>query len=288
MVRGLCSKWKQPLCYEFDAAMTHAKLAGVITRIEQLGLLVVAAVSDMGPGNEAMWKGGWCLRHEDVDPSPSQSSPVSQHAGSTDVWPYSELTLAFSVKCLICMGRECHMSLWWGFIVHTVLSSAAPTFCTIPIEDHTSSKLISALNDFAVLTPKQFSAHAKLRPCYKPCGFDSHPWHCLLFKLVGLGGRLSGGPAYNMCCSKLCTLRLSLLSLSFVRFAFISHHNFKTASCLMFAITHCFLQQLCKLMLRPTSSRHRFLLSDVSIQTILHICANRFLCLEFWPSFDLM
>ena len=56
MVRGLCSKWKQPLFYEFDAAMTHAKLAGVITRIEQLGLRVVAAVSDMGPGNGAMWR----------------------------------------------------------------------------------------------------------------------------------------------------------------------------------------------------------------------------------------
>ena len=56
MVRGLCSKWKQPLFYQFDAAMTHEKLAGVITRIEQLGLRVVAAVSDMGPGNEAMWR----------------------------------------------------------------------------------------------------------------------------------------------------------------------------------------------------------------------------------------
>ncbi|KAF0289256.1 Transposable element P transposase [Amphibalanus amphitrite] len=56
MVRGLCSKWKQPLYYEFDAAMTPEKLADIIARIESLGLQVVAAVSDMGPGNEAMWK----------------------------------------------------------------------------------------------------------------------------------------------------------------------------------------------------------------------------------------
>ena len=87
--------------------------------------------------------------------------------------PIQSLTLAFSVDRLMCMGRECHMSV----VVksHTMLSSAAPTFCLIAIEDHTSIKLISALNDFAVLTPKQFSTHAKLRPCYKPCGFDSHP-----------------------------------------------------------------------------------------------------------------
>lgn len=56
MVRGLSSKWKQPLFYEFDAAMTYEKLVEVITRIEKLGLHVVAAVSDMGPGNEVMWK----------------------------------------------------------------------------------------------------------------------------------------------------------------------------------------------------------------------------------------
>ena len=56
MVRGLCSKWKQPVYYEFDAAMTPEKLADIIARIESLGLRVVAAVSDMGPGNEAMWK----------------------------------------------------------------------------------------------------------------------------------------------------------------------------------------------------------------------------------------
>ena len=56
MVRGLCSKWKQPLYYEFDAAMTPEKLADIIAKIESLGLQVIAAVSDMGPGNEAMWR----------------------------------------------------------------------------------------------------------------------------------------------------------------------------------------------------------------------------------------
>ena len=56
MVRGLCSNWKQPLFYEFDAAMTPEKLMNVIIRIESFGLAVVAAVSDMGPSNEAMWK----------------------------------------------------------------------------------------------------------------------------------------------------------------------------------------------------------------------------------------
>lgn len=56
MVRGLCARWKQALYYEFDAAMTAEKLAMIITRIESFGLKVVAAVSDMAPSNERIWK----------------------------------------------------------------------------------------------------------------------------------------------------------------------------------------------------------------------------------------
>ena len=52
MVRGLCDKWKQPLYYQFDTAMTRETLEEVIATLESLGLRVVATVSDMHPSNE--------------------------------------------------------------------------------------------------------------------------------------------------------------------------------------------------------------------------------------------
>ena len=56
MARSLCGSWKQPVYFGYDQKMTPEILADVIRRLEQLGLTVVAAVSDMHPDNEAMWK----------------------------------------------------------------------------------------------------------------------------------------------------------------------------------------------------------------------------------------
>ena len=42
--------------FGYDQKMTPEILADVIRRLEQLGLTVVAAVSDMHPDSEAMWK----------------------------------------------------------------------------------------------------------------------------------------------------------------------------------------------------------------------------------------
>ena len=56
MVRGLCRKWKQPFFHGLDVAMTLDKLTEVIVRLEELGLEVAAAVSDMHPMNEDLWK----------------------------------------------------------------------------------------------------------------------------------------------------------------------------------------------------------------------------------------
>ena len=56
MVRGLCGAWKQPCFYEFDAPMTLEKLTQVVVRLEELGLVVAASVSDMGPCNQIMWR----------------------------------------------------------------------------------------------------------------------------------------------------------------------------------------------------------------------------------------
>ena len=55
MVRGLTSPWKQPVWFDFDQPMTPDKLCEVISRVEAVGLRVVAAVSDMAPTNERLW-----------------------------------------------------------------------------------------------------------------------------------------------------------------------------------------------------------------------------------------
>ena len=56
MVRGLCSGWKQPFFQELDAPMSLEKLTEIVTRLEEIGLEVAAAVSDMHPANERMWQ----------------------------------------------------------------------------------------------------------------------------------------------------------------------------------------------------------------------------------------
>ena len=56
MVRGLCARWKQPVYYALDKDMTVETLSEVTRELERLQLKLVAAVSDMAPKNEYMWK----------------------------------------------------------------------------------------------------------------------------------------------------------------------------------------------------------------------------------------
>ena len=74
MVRGLCDKWKQPLFYELDAAMTQEKLTHVILRLEALGLSVTAATSDMGSTNEKLWKEAGITEENTCICNPADSS----------------------------------------------------------------------------------------------------------------------------------------------------------------------------------------------------------------------
>ena len=56
MARGLCASWKQPVFFDFDCGMTIEILGNIIKRLHQLGLVVVACVSDMAAENETMWR----------------------------------------------------------------------------------------------------------------------------------------------------------------------------------------------------------------------------------------
>ena len=56
MARGLGSAWKQPCYFAYDQPMTPEILTSVVRRLEQLGLTVVACVSDMGPENQTLWR----------------------------------------------------------------------------------------------------------------------------------------------------------------------------------------------------------------------------------------
>ena len=55
MVRGIGKKWKQPVYYKFDQSMTPDILSSIISDLFNIGLIVVAIVSDMGPGNMKLW-----------------------------------------------------------------------------------------------------------------------------------------------------------------------------------------------------------------------------------------
>ncbi|KAJ8894294.1 hypothetical protein PR048_006909 [Dryococelus australis] len=56
IARGLASKWKQPIFYDFDRNITKDKLFEVIKEVEESGFKVVAIASDMGGGNLSLWR----------------------------------------------------------------------------------------------------------------------------------------------------------------------------------------------------------------------------------------
>ncbi|KAJ8866802.1 hypothetical protein PR048_032663 [Dryococelus australis] len=56
MARGLASKWKRPIFYDFDTEVTRDLLSLVIKKLEERGFIVVAVVSDIGGSNQCLWK----------------------------------------------------------------------------------------------------------------------------------------------------------------------------------------------------------------------------------------
>ncbi|KAH8248526.1 hypothetical protein KR032_000327, partial [Drosophila birchii] len=56
MVRGLKKSWKQPVFFDFDTQMTVDVMNSIINKLYKRGFPVVAIVSDMGPGNQKLWR----------------------------------------------------------------------------------------------------------------------------------------------------------------------------------------------------------------------------------------
>jgi len=55
MARGLFSKWKQPVFYEYDKPITKEKLTKILEQLFECGFTVVATISDLGPKNKSLW-----------------------------------------------------------------------------------------------------------------------------------------------------------------------------------------------------------------------------------------
>lgn len=54
MVRSLFFKWKQPVYYNYDTAMTKDTLLSIISQLYNVGYTVVGITCDMGPTNLAV------------------------------------------------------------------------------------------------------------------------------------------------------------------------------------------------------------------------------------------
>lgn len=55
MARGLFNKWKQPIYYNFNQAMTPNILLSVLQMLHQIEYIVVAVTCDMGSTNVRLW-----------------------------------------------------------------------------------------------------------------------------------------------------------------------------------------------------------------------------------------
>nr|AAK54378.1 repressor [Drosophila subsilvestris] len=56
IARGLKKSWKQPVYYNFNARMDADKLLSIINKLHKRGYPVVAIVSDLGAGNQSLWR----------------------------------------------------------------------------------------------------------------------------------------------------------------------------------------------------------------------------------------
>ncbi|KAJ8885691.1 hypothetical protein PR048_011889 [Dryococelus australis] len=66
MARGLASKWKQQIFYDFDTKVTGDLHFHVIKRLEERGFIVVAVVSHMGGISEPVGRKKKCVGFADV------------------------------------------------------------------------------------------------------------------------------------------------------------------------------------------------------------------------------
>lgn len=56
IVRGLKKSWKQPIFFDFNAAMDENTLHSILIKLHKKGFHVVAIVSDLGSGNQKLWR----------------------------------------------------------------------------------------------------------------------------------------------------------------------------------------------------------------------------------------
>lgn len=56
IARGLKSSWKQPVFCAYDCKMTKSILDNLVVKLQEVGFTVVGLVSDMGAGNQSLWK----------------------------------------------------------------------------------------------------------------------------------------------------------------------------------------------------------------------------------------
>nr|AAB31526.1 O-type P element protein {exons 0-3} [Drosophila bifasciata, Peptide Transposon Partial, 757 aa] [Drosophila bifasciata] len=56
MVRGLKKSWKQPVFFDYDTRMDVPTLYELIKKLHRRGYFVVSIVSDMGAGNQRLWR----------------------------------------------------------------------------------------------------------------------------------------------------------------------------------------------------------------------------------------
>lgn len=56
MIRGLRGNWKQPIFYNYNYKMRQETLFQIIEDLFKIGYVVVAAVSDLGPENQQLWR----------------------------------------------------------------------------------------------------------------------------------------------------------------------------------------------------------------------------------------
>lgn len=56
MARGLFAQWKQPIFVGFDVQVTKDLLDDLITRLYNIGFIVIANVHDCGAGNRGVWR----------------------------------------------------------------------------------------------------------------------------------------------------------------------------------------------------------------------------------------
>lgn len=83
MARGVTSKWKQPVYFDFDKPMKKDTLFDIINSVESAGFNVVSITSDMGGENRALWK--------ELIISPTNTSFTNPYDVSRNVFVFADV-----------------------------------------------------------------------------------------------------------------------------------------------------------------------------------------------------